>query len=105
MGIEATNGAHDPARSAMTITESRAELRRLLHEEATEQPRSADAFPRSKTMRFLKSRGAIGLAAAVAGGVLLAKPGLAVKALRIIPVNMLVRVLTARLISARLRKF
>ncbi|MBC7984088.1 MAG: hypothetical protein H7Y02_09565 [Candidatus Obscuribacterales bacterium] len=99
------NGMGDRMETSRKISASREQLRQLLEGQRTEVDPDANSsfneFPRSKTLRFLRSNSAIGVAAAIAGGILLMKPGLAARAIRLVPVNTLVRMLAVRLLSQR----
>ena len=87
-----------------TLARSREELRRLLdrahHETAggTEAMRgntpesAASHFPRSQTMRALMGGRGLGLSALV-GGLLIARPALAWKLLRFLPVKKILKLL------------
>ena len=57
-------------------------------------------FPRSRTMRALMSKGGLGTVGALAGGLLLARPTLAFKLLRLIPTGAVGKVLLAKAIGA-----
>jgi hypothetical protein len=86
------------------LAESRAEISRLLeppNESADRKPRaSADgAFPRSRTMRALLTGRGLGAAGAVAGGLLLSRPGLAWRLLRMFPAGALSRIVMARMLG------
>jgi hypothetical protein len=58
-----------------------------------------DPFPRSRTMRALLSSHGIGAAGALAGGLLIARPALALRLLRLVPVSTVGKMLIAKAIS------
>jgi hypothetical protein len=92
------------------LAQSRAEIRRVLeppprvpHDGTGED--SADAlhdgvFPRSRTMRLLMSGRGIGTVGAVVGGLLMARPALAFKLLRMLPTGAVARMLIIKAITA-----
>jgi hypothetical protein len=57
-------------------------------------------FPRSRTMRALMSKGGLGTVGALAGGLLLARPTLAFKLLRLLPTGAVGKVILAKAIGA-----
>jgi hypothetical protein len=87
---------------------SRAEIRRLLEPpEDSGEAQGQDgigavpgAFPRSRTMRLLLSGRGIGTVGAMVGGLVLARPTLAFKLLRMIPAGTVGRLLLIRGIAA-----
>ncbi len=90
------------------MAKSRAEIRRLLeppprpgdadyHEEAAG---TAGGFPRSRTRRLLLSGRGIGTVGAVVGGLLMARPALAVRLLRLIPTGAVARLMLVKAVSA-----
>ncbi len=90
---------------------SRAEIRRILEppdhaagaEGSPEGAAGADGFPRSRTMRLLLSGRGIGTVGAMLGGLVIARPALAFKLLRMIPAGAVGRMLLIKGIAA-LRK-
>ncbi len=90
------------------MAESRAEIRRVLDPPARpavagepDAPSGRDGmFPRSRTMRMLLSVRGVGTVGALAGGLLLARPALAVKLLRMIPAGAVARMLLVKAIAA-----
>ena len=89
------------------LAESRAEISRLLEpppngrEEKEAPGASADgAFPRSRTMRTLLSGRGMGAVGAVVGGLLLSRPGLAWRLIRMFPAGALSRIVMGRVIGA-----
>jgi hypothetical protein len=65
------------------------------------QPQNAASeFPRSRTMRALLSSRGLGAVGALVGGLLIARPALALRMLRLVPVSTVGRMLIAKAISA-----
>ena len=62
-------------------------------------PGSGD-FPRSRTMKMLFGSRGLGIFSALAAGLLIARPALALRLLRILPVSALAKTLIARAVSA-----
>jgi hypothetical protein len=88
------------------LAASRAEIRRILEPPprvADPEPGSdgggGDVFPRSRTMKLLLSGRGAGTVGAVVGGLLLARPALAFKVLRLLPTGALARMLLVKGIS------
>ena len=85
------------------MAQSRQEIRRLL-EPPPQQAGShngaasgvAGDFPRSRTMKLLMSGRGIGAVSAVLGGILMARPALAIRLLRMIPVGAVARMLLVK---------
>jgi len=86
---------------------SRAELRRVL--DPPRNPSDAGggsggdqpgAFPRSRTLRMLMSGRGIGTLGAVAAGLLVARPTLALRILRMLPATAIGKMLLTRAVSA-----
>ena len=89
------------------LAESRAEICRLLEpppEDAAAAlwaPHGAQGgFPRSRAMRKLMSGPGLGVVGAVAAGLLLARPKLAWRLIRLLPTSALARSFLLRLISS-----
>jgi hypothetical protein len=90
------------------LAQSRAEIARLLEPpseaadgEADPGPRGvAGGFPRSRTMQALMSGRGLGAVGAVAGGLLLARPGLAWRLIRMLPTSALSRIVVGKVIGA-----
>jgi hypothetical protein len=90
------------------LARSRAEIRRLLdpppheaHEaDSAAQSAAAGEFPRSRTMRTLLSGRGLGAVGAVIGGLILARPALAWRLIRLLPTGALARMLLSRAITA-----
>jgi hypothetical protein len=87
------------------LAQSREELRLLLDPppQADGSPASAHGqagFPRSRTMQMLMSGRGLGTLGAVAGGLLLARPALALKLLRFVPASSVAKMLMAKALGA-----
>jgi hypothetical protein len=88
------------------LSQSRAELRALLDPPRSE-PGEAMApgarrseFPRSRTMQALLSSKGLGAAGAVVGGLLLARPALALRVLRMVPASAVGKMLLVKAMEA-----
>jgi hypothetical protein len=93
------------------LAQSRAEIRAIF-EPPPPEPGSADAaaeaaggghhrmFPRSHTMRLLMSGRGLGTVGAMLGGLLMARPALAWRLLKLLPVEAVARVLLVKGITA-----
>ena len=89
------------------LAQSRAEISRLLEpppedggDAGTGPSGAAGSFPRSRIMRALMSGRGLGAVGAMAGGLLIARPGLAWRLLRIIPTSAVARVVVGKVMSA-----
>jgi len=84
------------------LAASRAEILRVLEPPAEEAGGLAQArgFPRSRTMQLIMSGRGIGGLIAIAGGVLIARPALAWRLLRLAPTSTLARIALARILRA-----
>jgi hypothetical protein len=105
---------NDPAREEVLarLAQSRAEIRRLLEPaldgsaRAGPSPsRAAGDFPRSRTMQMLLSGRGLGTVGAILGGLLLARPALALRLVRMLPIGAMARVLLMRAIGALREKY
>ncbi len=89
------------------LAESREEVRRVLDppraetngDQAHAAPTDGSEFPRSRTMRALLSSRGLGAAGALVGGLLIARPALALRLLRMVPVGAVGKMLIAKAIS------
>jgi hypothetical protein len=90
------------------LAASRAEIRRILEPPEPGEPGSepgtagggrSGTFPRSRTMRLLFSGRGAGTVGAVVGGLLIARPALALRLLRMIPAGTLARMLLVKSIT------
>jgi hypothetical protein len=61
---------------------------------------SRSGFPRSRTMRVLLSGRGLGTIGALCGGLLMARPGLALRLLRMVPASAVAKILVSRAVSA-----
>ena len=87
------------------LAQSREELRLLLDPppQANGGAPSANGhagFPRSRTMQMLMSGRGLGTLGALAGGLLLARPALALRLLRFVPASSVAKMLMARALGA-----
>ena len=89
---------------------SRADLRRVLdppRQESAADARSGSGrggFPRSRTMQALTSGRGLGSLGAAAAGLMVARPALALRLLRMLPASAIARMLLTRVLSARSAK-
>jgi hypothetical protein len=88
------------------LNQSREEIRQVLDPPPVESGsggaetgHSGGDFPRSRTMRALLSSRGLGAAGALVGGLLIARPALALKLLRLVPVSAVGKMLIAKAIS------
>ncbi len=113
--LEVTVAQQDPAarrdaaaRDAILarLAQSRAEIRRLLEPpvaDAAAGPApsgSPDGFPRSRTMRTLMSGRGIGTIGAIASGLVLSRPALAWRLIRLLPTSAVARMILARIVRS-----
>jgi hypothetical protein len=89
------------------LAQSRQELRLLLDPPPTEGNGGGAAgmnghsgFPRSRTMQTLLSSRGLGTLGALAGGLLIARPALALRLLRLVPASAVAKMLMAKAVSA-----
>jgi hypothetical protein len=89
------------------LAESRAEIQRLLDPPPREEREAGPArdapageFPRSRTMRALLSGRGLSAVGAVVGGLVLARPALLWRLVRLLPTSAVARMLLLRAISA-----
>lgn len=102
--MAATDSAREETLARLAA--SRAEIRRLLEPpprppagEGSEDSRSG-AFPRSRTMKMLLSARGAGTLGTLVLGVVVARPQLALRLLRMLPVGAIGRVLLVKAIAA-----
>jgi hypothetical protein len=87
------------------LAQSREEVRQILDPPPGEShggdaPQdSGSQFPRSRTMRALLSSRGLGAVGALAGGLLVARPSLALRVLRMVPVSTVGKMLIAKVIT------
>ena len=85
------------------LEQSRKELRRVLDpppDGGSGTGKEAGTFPRSRTLRMLMSGRGVGALGAVAAGLLMARPALALRILRMLPASAIGRMLLVRAVSA-----
>ncbi len=86
------------------LERSRAELRALLEPGdtgiASRRATASGRFPRSHTMRLLTSKQGAGTVAAVGVGLLLSRPAMALRLVKLIPLGAVVRMMILRLFTA-----
>jgi len=89
------------------LAQTREELRRVLaslpESEAPDQGISAGMssdFPRSRTMKALLTGRGMGTLGAMLGGVMVARPALALRLVRLIPTGTIARMLLGKAVSA-----
>ena len=88
------------------LAQSREELRVLLDPPPAQtdgsEPRANGhaGFPRSRTMQMLLSSRGLGTLGALAGGLLLARPALALRLLRFVPAGSVAKMLMAKALGA-----
>lgn len=85
------------------LAESRQELRQLLEPQSPQNPGGAPAgsgFPRSRTMRMLMSNRGLGTVGAAVAGLLVARPLIALRLLRLLPISAITRAVMARAMGA-----
>ncbi len=94
------------AQIRLRLAQSRAELRQLLDPPDPEGDAEGGArsnghagFPRSHTMRTLLSGRGLGALGALAGGLLIARPQLALRLLRLVPASAVLKMLLAKAMS------
>jgi hypothetical protein len=89
------------------LAQSREELRVLLDPPPRESNGSGESsmnghagFPRSRTMQMLLSGRGLGTLGALVGGLLIARPALALRLLRFVPASSVAKILMAKAVSA-----
>jgi hypothetical protein len=92
------------------LAASRAELRRVLDPPPNEHGGDGPpgdypgGFPRSRTMRMIMSGRGLGTLGAAAAGLLIARPALALRLLRLLPASAVARMVVTRAFSALRKK-
>jgi len=87
------------------LAQSREELRSILDPPPRENGAGQSAgeahagFPRSRTMRTLLSSRGLGTLGALAGGLLIARPALALRLLRLVPATAVAKMLMAKAVG------
>jgi anti-sigma factor RsiW len=87
------------------LAQSRAELRNLFDPPRPEGGGAVPGarrseFPRSRTMQALMSSRGLGALGAVAGGLLIARPAMALRLLRMVPASAVARILIAKAVAS-----
>jgi hypothetical protein len=87
------------------LAQSRGELSAILDPppggDGAPAPRNGSAdFPRSRTMQMLLSGRGLGTLGALAGGLLIARPALALRLLRFVPASAVAKMIMARAVGA-----
>jgi hypothetical protein len=99
----------DAARAAVlaNLAQSRDELRRVLDPPRTAPDggsanagEEAGKFPRSRTLRMLMSGRGMGTLGALAAGLLMARPALALRLLRMLPASAIGRMILVRAVNS-----
>ena len=99
------NPAEEAQRKAILarLAESRAEIKHLLEPRAEdaggEDAANGTGFPRSRTMRALMSGRGLGAVGATAAGLIMARPALAWRLIRMLPTGPLVRMGISRILG------
>lgn len=102
----------DDSRAALIakLKQSREEIRAILDPPPPDpgalppNPEDHD-FPRSRTMRALMSNKGLGAVGAMAGGLLLARPALALRLLRLVPASTVGKMLLAKAVTTLRAKY
>jgi len=83
------------------LAESRAEIKRVLEPDDTGEKggENGTGFPRSRTMRALMSSRGLGAVGATAAGLIMARPALAWRLIRMLPTGALLRMGLARVLG------
>jgi hypothetical protein len=89
------------------LAQSREELHTIFYPPPGENGEEGQAsaigrgrFPRSRTMQMLMSGRGLGTLGALAGGLLIGRPGLALRLLRLLPASALAKMFMARAVGA-----
>jgi hypothetical protein len=88
------------------LAQSREELRLILYPPPGEYGdgqapgNGRSGFPRSRTMQMLMSSRGLGTLGALAGGLLIARPALALRLLRLVPAGSVAKMLMVKAVSA-----
>jgi hypothetical protein len=100
-GVAAPGDATQRRAILARLAESRAEIKRLLEPRSDESEGAANGtgFPRSRTMRALLSGRGLGAVGATAAGLLMARPALAWRLIRMLPTGALLRMGLARVLG------
>jgi hypothetical protein len=87
------------------LAQTREELRAILdpppgHAGNGQVAGSASGFPRSRTMQMILSGRGLGTLGALAGGLLIARPALALRLLRLVPASAVAKMLLSKAIGS-----
>jgi hypothetical protein len=88
------------------LAQSREELRSILYPSPGEYGggqapgNGRGGFPRSRTMKMLMSSRGLGTLGALAGGLLIARPALALRLLRLVPAGSVAKMIMVKAVSA-----
>jgi hypothetical protein len=100
---------NDPAEAEILVrlAVSREEIRRVLDPPRREPDEGSPpgeagvaGFPRSRTMQMLMGGRGLGVLGALAGGLFIARPGMALRLLRLLPAGTVARMLLAKSLGA-----
>jgi hypothetical protein len=107
MNADANDIGASRAETLARLAQSRAEIKRLLEPPAKVAGQAGgagglggDDFPRSRTMRALLSGRGIGTVGAIFGGLLMTRPALVLRLLRMVPAGPIARMLIVKAISS-----
>jgi hypothetical protein len=97
---------NDRTRTESRLAETRQQLVDLFtqdQEESAGKPAGArgGTFPRSHTIRLLLGRQGLGALAAIVGGILVARPAIAWRILRFLPIKTFARTMFVRFLTSR----
>ncbi len=103
-------GDHSRNETLARLAQSRAEIRRVLEPARRETSAANDpgtageenfsTFPRSRTMRMLMTGRGLGTVGAMVGGLLMARPALVLRLIRLVPAGTVARMLFVRALGA-----
>jgi hypothetical protein len=86
------------------LGQTREELRAILdpppNQPGNGQVSGAAGFPRSRTMQLLLSSRGLGTLGALAGGLLMARPALALRLLRLVPASAVAKIVMSKALGA-----
>jgi len=88
------------------LAQSREQLRSILYPppggygEGATPGNGLGGFPRSRTMQMIMSSRGLGTLGALAGGLLIARPALALRLLRLVPASSVAKMLMVKAVSA-----
>lgn len=97
---------NDRTRTEQRLAQTRQQLVDLFTSERAEpgsgqrSRESPGSFPRSRTMRLLLGKQGLGAVAAIMGGILVARPAIAWRMLRLLPVKTFARTMFVRFLTS-----